>query len=183
MLPEGIRAAAGLSVQHCSSFSKMPASFRCLGLQLQDLPLLEGLDLPSGFSGGLDVQGCPRVRKLQIPGNQLEHIVLDRCSVVGLPEGLCAEHYLVLDELPLLEMPKGLQVGGVCKLRNLWQCTSIGGGTHIAGDLNLHGLPRLRVIPNDLRVDGHIVVDEGFDREILPLHLRDRTVVEAGDVP
>ena len=178
-LPEGLRVLHHVRITGCSSFGRMPAAFSCGGLQLDDLPLLERLCLPSNFSGFLQARDCRTLGALKV-WQALEHLQLARCALPELPEGMWIQDDLDLRELPLERLPANLRVGGACHLLDLPRCGALGAGTHIAGDLVLSGLPALRSIPPDLVVEGRVLLDPDLDPGLLPASLRDRLAAWEG---
>jgi hypothetical protein len=177
-LPEAIRVLHFIRIWDCASFSRLPSAFSTGGLQLQELPLLDRLDLPREFTGFLEVEDCWSLHSIRAWSQHLKRLRVVRCAVTNLPLGLKVDESVNLEGLPIGAIPAGLQVGGDCRLSDLRACTVFGEGICIGGDLTLSNLPGLHAIPEDLSVGGRVVLDTGFDPLLLPSHLRDRMVIK-----
>ncbi len=177
-LPEAIRVLHFIRIWDCASFSRLPSAFSTGGLQLQELPLLDRLDLPRAFTGFLEVEDCLSLHSIQVWSQHLKLLRVIHCDVTSLPPGLKVDESLNLEGLPIGAIPPGLQVGGDCRLSNLRACTSFGDRISIGGDLFLTNLPRLQSLPEGLSVGGKVVVDARFDQLVLPEFLRDRLSIE-----
>ena len=157
-IPPGLEVGGSLLIWDCEAFELVPTRPNVTRrIHLKNLPAIQSL--PSGFTARDDLH--------------LENLHALRV----LPPGLHVRGDLSLEELNIHSLPGCMQLMGglgVRKLMNLvhWPKEL----NHIHGDLHLEFLGSLSALPENLVVDGRLIIRDCPSLKCLPVGLRARTV-------
>lgn len=135
VLPEGLQVGGRLTLICLGSHAQLPE-----GLQVR---------------GALEIQDCLGIDQRRLPV-ECESLWLDGLRALqALPPGLRVRHHLILARCPLRSLPEGLQVGGNIRLGELDRLGPLSEGLGVGGDLEVDHCPLLR-LPEGLRIPGDL---------------------------
>ena len=178
-LPDGLSVTGGLSLQNCTNLFSLPIGLKAGHLDLNGCPHLERyysarperlLNLRS-MAHGFSLSGWKQLKRIPDGLSKVDSLDLSDCTnLESLPEHLEVKGSLDLHNCKALRgLPPHLKVGKRLTLSSCPNLVEIGEGLDV-GTLQVRDCPKLVSLPDDIRVEDTLTVQQHLETEARRLH-------------